>query len=121
MWYTEGMKCPLAPGCALLLAAALLAVGCSTGSGSAAGTGEADGGTWRVFAGEGATAGTLQYPVAVALDATGNVYVADSRLNSIQKLSPEGAALARLGAAGSGPGQFDRPAAVAIDDQANVY
>src|SRR5688572_10505177 len=85
-----GMKRPVAHRLVLLLTAALLVVGCRPAAGSGAVTAEAEAGTWRVLAGQGTAGTALQYPAALALDPTGDVYVADSRSNRIQKLSPAG-------------------------------
>ena len=65
------MKRPVAHSLFVLLTAALLVVGCSPAAGSGAVTAEAEGGTWRVLAGQGTAGAALQYPAAVALDASG--------------------------------------------------
>ena len=57
----------------------------------------------------------------MALDAQGNVYVADSGNNRIQKLSPNGQPLQQWGIYGAESGQFSRPAGVAVDAQGNMY
>ncbi|MGA2321542.1 MAG: 6-bladed beta-propeller [Solirubrobacteraceae bacterium] len=64
--------------------------------------------------------------VAVAAG-SGEIYVADTGHNRVLVYSPQGSLLARWGAgggegaSGSGQGEFDHPAAVALDDQGNVY
>ncbi len=64
--------------------------------------------------------------VAVAAG-SGDLYVADTDHNRILVYSPEGKLLARFGAAGgdgssgSGPGEFDHPAAVAVDGAGDIY
>jgi len=65
--------------------------------------------------------GQFYEPRGVALDAEGNVYVADSGNNRIQKLSLEGEPLARWGNRGNGPGQFDFPSGVAVDGEGHIY
>lgn len=60
-------------------------------------------------------------PTGIALDGAGNVYVADTNGNRIQKLSPRGKLLAAWGSKGSGPGQFQRPQGIAIDGQGHIY
>jgi sugar lactone lactonase YvrE len=64
----------------------------------------------------------------LAMDGAGNVYVADGGNNAIRKITPQGVVttLAGGGAAGSNDGQgsearFDRPWAIAVDAQGNVY
>ena len=57
----------------------------------------------------------------MALDVQGNIYIADSKNNRIQKLGPDGNPLAQWGSEGSGPGQFMNPIDVAVDGQGNVY
>ena len=63
----------------------------------------------------------FDYPVGVALDATGNAFVADWGNNRIQKLSSGGALLAEWGSWGDGDGQFNGPTSVALDAQGFVY
>jgi tripartite motif-containing protein 71 len=64
--------------------------------------------------------------VAVAA-ASGDLYVADRNHNRILVYSREGKLLARFGAnsgdgsSGSGPGEFDHPAAVAIDGAGEIF
>ena len=48
----------------------------------------------------------ISSPYGVAVDVSGNVYVADSGNHSIQKLDSTGTSLAVWGSQGSGPGQF---------------
>jgi sugar lactone lactonase YvrE len=67
-------------------------------------------------------------PFGVAVDAHGNVYVADEGNNCIRKIAPDGtvSTLAGSGVAGYADGtgaaaQFNGPEGVALDIQANVY
>jgi len=62
-----------------------------------------------------------QGPKGVALDRNCNLYLADSELNQVVKVSPNGDTLATWGSDGRGPGQFHRPSAVALDADGNVY
>lgn len=73
------------------------------------------------FGALGSANGQLKHPGDVALDAKGNLWVADSNNNRIEEFSPEGQYLGQFGAAGSGNGQLSRPAAVAIDSKGNFW
>ena len=57
----------------------------------------------------------------IALDASGNVYVADGQNNRVQKFDPIGAYVSQFGTAGSGNGQFSNPIGIAIDASGNIY
>ena len=65
--------------------------------------------------------GEYNRPGALALDAAGDVYVADTANNRIVKLSPEGAPLAEWGSRGSTDGRFRSPTGVAVDAAGRVY
>jgi DNA-binding beta-propeller fold protein YncE len=62
-----------------------------------------------------------QGPRGVALDASCNLYVADSANHRVAKLSPAGEPLAQWGSDGRGSGQLHRPGAVALDAAGNIY
>ncbi len=57
----------------------------------------------------------------VAVDSSGNVYVADTNNNRIQKFTSSGAYMTQWGSSGSGDGQFSNPNGVAVDSSGNVY
>lgn len=82
------------------------------------------------LAGSGNTAdtGSFNQPMGVAVDASGNVYVADGGNNVIRKISPSGAVstLAGSGNAASVDGNgtaasFNSPSGVAVDAAGNVF
>jgi hypothetical protein len=75
---------------------------------------------------DGSGDGQFSYPIGIAVDATGDVYVADGFVNSlfnsrVQKFDSVGALLAKWGSYGSGDGQFTTPAGVAVDGTGNTY
>jgi sugar lactone lactonase YvrE len=74
---------------------------------------------WGVSGGTGS--GELNSPSGVATDASGNVYVADTGNNRIQKFDATGNFLTMWGSAGSANGQFVDALALAIDASGNVY
>lgn len=71
----------------------------------------------------------FNYPTAVALDRSGNIYVADSGNNSIRKITPGGVVTTFAGLSGAsgstnGTGtaaRFSNPYALAIDSGTNIY
>lgn len=78
--------------------------------------------------GMGANA-TFNLPDAIAVDGTGNVYVADTGNHNIRKISAAGAVTTLAGVAGNsgnadGPGTtatFNEPNALGVDSLGNVY
>jgi len=71
--------------------------------------------------------GQFDTPFDVTADSAGNVYVADSLNDRIQKFDSSGNFLLKFGAfggngsSGSGDGQFNDPRGVAVDSAGNVY
>jgi hypothetical protein len=75
------------------------------------------------------TAARFSQPTGVAVDSTGNIYVADSANDTIRKISPVGlvttlAGLAGVSGSANGTGtnaQFNQPQGVAVDSSGFVY
>src|SRR4030042_1741132 len=53
--------------------------------------------------------GQFNYPAGVAVDSSGNVYVADLGNHRIQKFDSSGGFITKWGSSGSGDGQFNYP------------
>ena len=73
------------------------------------------------FGSPGSDPGEFNYPYGSAIDAQGNLYVADLQNNRVQKLDPTGSPLAVFGSVGSGDGQLHGPMDVAVDHAGNVF
>jgi sugar lactone lactonase YvrE len=74
------------------------------------------------------TAASFNYPTGIAIDATGNLYVADSENHKIRKITPAGvvSTLAGSGLPGNTNGtgtsaSFKAPLGVTVDAAGNVY
>ncbi len=79
---------------------------------------------WGADEGNGASgsgAGQFDRPSAVAVDPSGDVYVADTANNRIVRLSPTGGVLSEWGSRGSGDGRFHSPTGVALDAAGQVF
>jgi YD repeat-containing protein len=70
----------------------------------------------------GAAAGVLNRPVGEALDASGDVWVADAANNRIAEFSKAGTLMATYGSEGTEAGQFEWPAGIAVNQKTgDVY
>jgi sugar lactone lactonase YvrE len=70
---------------------------------------------------QGSGDGQFSNPYGVAVDRFGNVYVADTYNNRIQKFSSTGEYLTKWGSYGSEDSQFSLPNGIAVDSLGNVY
>jgi DNA-binding beta-propeller fold protein YncE len=60
-------------------------------------------------------------PADVFVDTQGNIWVADSRNNRVQKFDSSGHYVANLGRGGTSAGEFNEPWSVALDSEGYVY
>ena len=71
--------------------------------------------------GRGSDKGRFDGPTGIAVDANGNVLVADTNNGRIEKFSPTGGFLSSMGIKGIGYGQLGAPNGIAIDRVGNIY
>ena len=65
--------------------------------------------------------GQFKNPLGVAVDSSGNIYVADADNYRIQKFTSDGGFITKWGSNGTGDGQFHEPIGVAVDSSGNIY
>jgi len=65
--------------------------------------------------------GVFQMAAGIAVDSSGNIYVADAIANVVRKFSSTGTSIGTIGSSGSGDGQFNGPVGIAIDSANNLY
>jgi C1A family cysteine protease/sugar lactone lactonase YvrE len=70
---------------------------------------------------QGTGAGQLQMPWAMAIDSSGDVYVADMGNNRVQKFTDTGTFVKQWGESGSGNSQFNSPQGIGVDTSGYVY
>jgi uncharacterized protein (TIGR03663 family) len=74
-----------------------------------------------IFGEFGGEPGQLIQPRGVAVDAAGNILVADSANHRLIVFDPSGTPIRTIGGFGNGDGQFNEPRGVAVDSQGNIY
>jgi YD repeat-containing protein len=75
-----------------------------------------------IFGSPGSGKGQLNYPVAMALDASANVWVDDTYNDRIEKWSSTGSFVAEYGSKGAGNDQFAEPGGIAVaQSSGDVY
>src|SRR5438093_7414551 len=87
----------------------------------ASGSASLTGGPSFSYASQWGSYGGPMAPNGVAVDSSGNVFVADAKNYAIDKLARDGSFLTGWGSQGSGPGHFNSPQGVALDSSGNVY
>ncbi len=74
------------------------------------------------FSEEGSGNGQLKQPnLGIATDSEGNIWVADTENNRIEKFSSKGEYLSQFGKEGSGNGEFKSPKGLAFDPSGNLW
>src|SRR5436190_3464314 len=71
--------------------------------------------------GKGSGKGQFDSPTGIAVDASGNVFVADTNNGRIEKYSPSGTFLSTMGIKGTGYGQLGAPNRIAVDRTSDIY
>jgi len=78
-------------------------------------------GTSMFEGGMGAGNGQFNYPRGLNVTPSGNVLIADTNNDRIQKFSFSGVFLSIMGSKGEGQGEFREPCGIATDSTGNVY
>jgi len=71
--------------------------------------------------GTGKDKGQLNFPRGLAVDTAGNIFVADTNNDRLQKFSPAGPFLNVIGKRGQGQGEFVEPGGIAVDPNGFIY
>ena len=71
--------------------------------------------------GHGKGRGQFDSPRGIAIDAAGNIFVADTGNGRIEKFLPNGTFLRTIGVKGTGYGQLGEPNGIAIDQVGDIY
>ncbi|HEY2333635.1 MAG TPA: RHS repeat-associated core domain-containing protein [Solirubrobacterales bacterium] len=73
------------------------------------------------FGEEGSATGQFNHPADVAIDAKGNLWVADKANNRIEQFTEGGGSAKAFGSSGSTSGKLSAPSGIAIDPSGNVW
>lgn len=73
------------------------------------------------FASSGSGNGQLNYPSGVAVDPSGNVWVADQLNNRIEEFNTKGEFVTKFGSLGAGNGQLREPKSIAFAANGNLW
>lgn len=65
--------------------------------------------------------GEFSSPMGIAVDTSGNVYVADYDNSRVQKFDSSGGYISQWGSSGTGNGEFNFPYSVAVDSSGYLY
>ena len=71
--------------------------------------------------GKGTENGQLDFPRGMAVDSRGNILIADTNNNRLQRFSVNGIFLGVIGSKGEGQGEFREPSGLAVDSDGNIY
>ncbi len=80
-----------------------------------------DGTFIAMWGSEGSGDGEFYYPIGIATDSSGNIYVADYGNHRVQKFSPDGLFITKFGRFGSDAGQLNRPHGLCVSTDGKVY
>jgi type II secretory pathway pseudopilin PulG len=74
------------------------------------------------FSSWGSSGGTLSDPEAIAIDGSGNIWIADTGNYRVEKFNADGTyASLQFGSEGSSYAQFEEPVAIAVDGSGNIW
>ncbi len=73
------------------------------------------------FGSEGSSEGQLSYPLDMARDSSGDIFVADTQNNRVEEFDPEGSYIAQIGSAGEGEGQLKDPEGVTVNNKGDIF